>query len=212
MSATFTVTVPVGTPDGLYQGDFIFYEDEWLPAGNAYNVGTEPFYLMPVRINVTTPFVSAVPALIALTSDPGLQTGSATLTISNPTLLALTHLRYEISDLVNGPFSIASTAVTFVPETLPNLVGGASVMASLSVSLASPTQPPGLYTGTFMVYEDRNSNNNSPASQPVWFDGVQLEKAVFPQQTRPTCYDPAKKLISPGSGQDIGGRKKYYEW
>ncbi|HNV71770.1 MAG TPA: hypothetical protein PKO06_18845, partial [Candidatus Ozemobacteraceae bacterium] len=54
--------------------------------------------------------------------------------------------------------------------------------------------------------------NMSAASQPVWFDGVQLERAVVPGQTRPTAYAPHKKIVSPGRSIDLPGKKHYYEW
>ena len=44
--------------------------------------------------------------------------------------------------------------------------------------------------------------NVSPttASYSVWIDGVQLEKATFPGQTRPTAYSPGKKILFPEPG------------
>jgi len=56
--------------------------------------------------------------------------------------------------------------------------------------------------------------NDSPkiGSHSVWIDGVQLEKATFPNQTRPTAYNRDRKILSPNQSQDLEGIKKYSEW
>ncbi|MEW5994687.1 MAG: hypothetical protein AB1744_09845, partial [Candidatus Zixiibacteriota bacterium] len=50
------------------------------------------------------------------------------------------------------------------------------------------------------------------ASAAVWFDGVQLEKATFDGQTRPTTYAPGEKIISPNPCWNIEGTKRLYEY
>ncbi|NLI76078.1 MAG: hypothetical protein GX442_06500 [Candidatus Riflebacteria bacterium] len=57
-------------------------------------------------------------------------------------------------------------------------------------------------------------SNESPttASHSVWFDAVQFEQAVFPEQTRPTSFSPGRKVVSPNQGLDLEGRRIYYEW
>lgn len=50
------------------------------------------------------------------------------------------------------------------------------------------------------------------ASYSVLFDGIQLEKAIIPGQTRPTAYGEKSKLISPSEGTSLDGRHHYYEW
>lgn len=50
------------------------------------------------------------------------------------------------------------------------------------------------------------------ASYSVWFDGVQLEKAVVPGQTRPTAYGDKGKLISPSDATSVDGKTLHYEW
>lgn len=50
------------------------------------------------------------------------------------------------------------------------------------------------------------------ASYTVWFDGIQLEKAVIPGQTRPTTYGSDAKLISPSKDVSLDGKHHYYEW
>lgn len=58
----------------------------------------------------------------------------------------------------------------------------------------------------------QNTTEYSLASQSVWFDGVQVEKAMFPNQTRPTAYGPGSKLISPNRSQTLQGDRRYFEW
>jgi len=50
------------------------------------------------------------------------------------------------------------------------------------------------------------------ASYSVLFDGIQLEKAVIPGQTKPTAYGDKGKLISPSEGTSLDGQTQYYEW
>lgn len=58
--------------------------------------------------------------------------------------------------------------------------------------------------------------NTSPAhytaSAAVLFDGIQLEKAQAPGQTRPTSYSSGKKLISPTLEKSLSGNQSYFEW
>jgi hypothetical protein len=54
--------------------------------------------------------------------------------------------------------------------------------------------------------------NSGPKPCDVWFDGVQLEKANFSNQTGPAPYNPKLKIISPTSSTDVQGGRKYYEW
>jgi len=56
--------------------------------------------------------------------------------------------------------------------------------------------------------------NSSPttASHAVWFDGVQLERSVFPNQSHPTAFGTGKKIISPNRNSDLSGEKLYMEW
>ncbi|HNV72169.1 MAG TPA: hypothetical protein PKO06_20850, partial [Candidatus Ozemobacteraceae bacterium] len=164
VSSTCTVTIPAGTPDGLYQADMTFFEDEITPAANNYDVG-EPFWSMNVRITVATPFVTAVPPNLNWSSDPGMQTGTQTMTISNTGPMSLNRLRWSFTNLVSGGNTIASSAISFFPTTAPILAPGASFVSSFSVLIASPTQAPGVYTGTFLVYEDRNNNATFDATE-----------------------------------------------
>lgn len=62
---------------------------------------------------------------------------------------------------------------------------------------------------TYILLRNRSPQN---ASYSVWFDGVQLEKAVLPDQKLPTTYSPGKKIISPTQEPDSSGQKLYSEW
>lgn len=46
----------------------------------------------------------------------------------------------------------------------------------------------------------------------VWFDGIQLEKAALPGQTRPTSYHPTAKFFSPNAALSLDGQTRYFEW
>lgn len=55
------------------------------------------------------------------------------------------------------------------------------------------------------------NNSSSDAGQPVWFDGIMLERAE-PAQTRPSSYHPTKTLRSPNGELTIQGDRSYNEW
>ena len=46
----------------------------------------------------------------------------------------------------------------------------------------------------------------------VWFDGIQLEKSLSPNFTKPTNYHPFEKLVSPTRDKTLEGIRRYYEW
>jgi hypothetical protein len=65
-------------------------------------------------------------------------------------------------------------------------------------------------SGTYIVL-----GNTSPAiaSYAVWFDGIQLEKAIWPDQRRPTTFNRGKKIVSPNRQQGLSDdRGPYSEW
>ncbi|EKD81206.1 MAG: hypothetical protein ACD_39C01910G0001 [uncultured bacterium] len=65
-------------------------------------------------------------------------------------------------------------------------------------------------SNAFLVLQ--NTTETDLASQSVWFDGVQLEKAMFPNQTKPTAFGPGSTLISPNRSKTLQGDKRYFEW
>ena len=56
------------------------------------------------------------------------------------------------------------------------------------------------------------SKESETASSTVYFDGIKLEKAIKPDQDRPTTYHQGTTLVSPSNALDISGKHKYYEW
>jgi hypothetical protein len=58
----------------------------------------------------------------------------------------------------------------------------------------------------------QSANEHNTASTTVYFDGVKLEKALFPDQDRPTTYHKNTTLVSPSQGLDVSGKHKHYEW
>lgn len=64
-------------------------------------------------------------------------------------------------------------------------------------------------SNAFLVLQ--NTTENDLASKSVWFDGVQLEKAMFPNQTRPTAFSRGSTLISPNRTRTLQGDKRYFE-
>lgn len=66
---------------------------------------------------------------------------------------------------------------------------------------------------TFIVLKNATPDATvALASYSVLFDGIQLEKAVIPGQTKPTAYGAKGKLISPSEGTSLDGKTQYYEW
>jgi len=64
-------------------------------------------------------------------------------------------------------------------------------------------------SNTYMVLQ--NTTENHIASQSVFFDGIQLEKAGS-NQTRPSPYTGGTILVSPNRAQSLEGKYRYYEW
>lgn len=56
------------------------------------------------------------------------------------------------------------------------------------------------------------SKESETASSTVYFDGIKLEKAIKPDQDRPTTYHQGTTLVSPSNALDVSGKHKYYEW
>jgi hypothetical protein len=56
------------------------------------------------------------------------------------------------------------------------------------------------------------NTSTSAASASVWFDGIQLERALYPEQIMPTTYTRKQKLVSPSKKLDISGDSNYHEW
>jgi hypothetical protein len=67
-----------------------------------------------------------------------------------------------------------------------------------------------LASNTRIVLSNTSPDDGNKYS--VWFDGIQLEKSVFEDQTRPTVYKKRQTLFSPTKKSTIEGDEYYYEW
>jgi hypothetical protein len=63
---------------------------------------------------------------------------------------------------------------------------------------------------TFIVLQ--NMNADAAAKYSVWFDGVQLEKAITSDQKRPTTFSDSPKLLSPTRKKELLDENSYQEW
>lgn len=64
-----------------------------------------------------------------------------------------------------------------------------------------------------IIHLQNSTPSHYTASATVLFDGVQLERGINPNQTRPTSYSPnSRKLVSPNMERTISGQQSYYEW
>ena len=58
----------------------------------------------------------------------------------------------------------------------------------------------------------QSASLSNTAITTVYFDGVKLEKSLWPDQDRPTTYHRDTTLVSPSSDLDVSGKHKHYEW
>ncbi|HPT48447.1 MAG TPA: hypothetical protein PLM07_21385, partial [Candidatus Rifleibacterium sp.] len=159
--STLTLNIPTsGVPDGLHSGVQKFYEDEYDPALNIYDPGLEPFANLTLSIRIATPFISVNPDPIVIpAADPVGQTASGNFIIQNSSILNYKNLRYRVGNLTSGANTIASSAITTLPGTFTALLAGQSEAAEISARVFPPhSYPPGVYTGAFTIYDDRNFN------------------------------------------------------
>jgi hypothetical protein len=54
--------------------------------------------------------------------------------------------------------------------------------------------------------------NDSPAGHSVWFDGIQLEKGIYKDQTKPLKYGQKHLIVSPSKEFDMQGNRRFYNW
>jgi hypothetical protein len=179
--STMSVVIPMGAPDGLYQGTFNLFEDSWNPAANIYDVGSDPVFVPTVQVLVATPFIDFTPAVVATSGVlPQGKTLVLSSTVSNSgTLLPLIRLRWVAEDLVHGGDLIPAGAITLSPATFPILAPGATRPATVTVLIASHT-PPGLYAGNMHLYDDRNNNGIFDAWESEGVLTVQVTVADYP--------------------------------
>ncbi len=158
--STISVLIPNGAVDGSYVGSMTFYEDDFNPGLNTFDSGTESNANLLVQLQVVTPFVAVNPDPITFAAmDPLGWTATKSLEISNSGLITFKHLKFTMTDLVNGGNIIPVASISILPTIFPALAPSAIEQASVSVNVDSFTTPPGLYSGTLSFWDDRNNND-----------------------------------------------------
>jgi len=193
--STLTLTIPTTTSDGLYNGVMVFFDDDIDPALNVFNTGLEQFANLTVTVQVVTPFFTVNPDPIVIpASDPTGPTASGAFTISNSGSIAFKKPRYSISNLANGASTIASSTVKIVPAAISALLPGQNEAAEISTTVSPATAyPPGVYSGVFTIYDDRNNNNVRDAYESFLAVPVNLTVNSYPRlDIIPASFDAGK--------------------
>lgn len=179
--STLTLFIPTGTADGAYSGAMIFFEDDTNPAANVYDTGIEPFFALPVILQVATPFISVTDPITIPASNPTGQTASAAFTVSNTGSIAFKNLNYSLQNLVSGTNQIMATNLKILPAALNALTPGQTQNAEISAWLYPPTSVlPGIYTGTLTIYDDRNFNGIRDGHESYTNTVVSLTVKAYP--------------------------------
>lgn len=193
--STLTLTIPTTTSDGLYSGTMVFFDDDIDPALDVFNSGLEQSANLTVTVQVVTPFFTVNPDPIVIpASDPIGPTASGTFTVSNTGSIAFKKPRYSISNLVNGATTITSSTVKILPATISALLPGQNEAAEISTTVAPATAyPPGVYSGVFTIYDDRNNNNVREAHESFLTVPVNLTVKSYPRlDIIPASFDAGK--------------------
>jgi hypothetical protein len=159
--AVATVTVVVGPQiPGNYSGIMRIYDDYLPPLLSWTTEESDPFELRLTigkkSFTVSSPvsFADSAPGATVV-SLPGPQ-------IVNTAAIPLSKLKWAAGDLISGANVIASTSIGFLPAAPVSVGVGASVNFTGNLIL-NPYQPsthipPGLYTGTNILWEDDNGD------------------------------------------------------
>lgn len=192
--ATLTVNIPTATPDLVFQGISYFFEDDHNPLLNLYDPGMEPAASLTIRVQVVTPLLSVAPATINLPAgNPATDSASAACTVTNSGLINLVNLKSRITDLTKGADSIPSSSVTILPALPVTMVPGQVLTASISVHLGPFWQPPGVYSGQWTIWDDRNHNDLIDAWEFAAIAPVQATVLPMPRlDILPTTIDAGK--------------------
>ena len=97
--------------------------------------------------------------------------------------------------------------LTFYRVYFAFTVGESIATDSMGLSIDPENQDKIVILLTQSVDEEHNTLPTA-----VYFDGVKLEKSLFPEQDRPTTYHKDTTLVSPSTGLDVSGKHKFYEW
>ncbi len=226
LTATVKVgPIPAGTAGGVYTGTLGIYDATELGAG--YLLASDVFTLTLTVVSsvagpedvasgsvyqeiATSTFLEAAPwnrFILSAWVCPG--TGSARITFFDVDSDMKEVSSQSVQVSAGGAISLnggieGGIVDSFVASQANTMVTWYRVFLSINYEF-----DPNNASRTYVLLE-----NTSPvtASHSVWFEGFQLEKASFPGQTRPTTFSRNRKVISPNSGIDIGGQRRYFEW
>lgn len=116
-------------------------------------------------------------------------------------------------DVPSGTANSTNTAINLVDSGIINQVPAQHAIFSTwyRVYLAFDYfHNDSIASKTYIMLNNRNEDDLNPIE--VLFDGVQLEKAIKPQQTKPTSYHQGAKIVSPNETLDLQGQRQYFEW
>ncbi len=160
-SVLVTATVVVGPQlPGNYRGTMRIYDDYLLPSGSYTTEESDTFEL---RLTIGRKTFTVTSPVNFPAANPGQTVNSTPVTvITNTSGLPLSKLRWKAADLVSGTNSIASTSISFLPAppvSVP-VSGFTNFSATVQVlpHIPSTHVPPGLYTGTQLIWEDDNGD------------------------------------------------------
>lgn len=199
-TATLTGVSAFGSPD-----DSTSITCEVLPGGPSFASGT-------VYQEIATATFPAPASRFILSAwvAPGL--GSATVGFS----------------IVDGESNVVETISIDVPSGTANSTNAAINLVASGIINQVPAQHAifsnwyrvyiafdyfhndSIASKTYIMLNNRNEDNLNPLE--VLFDGVQLERAIKPGQTKPTSYHQGAKIVSPNETLDLQGQRQYFEW
>jgi len=192
--STFSLSIHPGASEGAATSIVVFYDDDINPALNLFDAG-EQFANLTVKVQVATPFFSVNPDPIVIpASDPTGPTASGTFTINNTGSIAFKKPRYSVSNLVNGAATIASSTIKIIPPAISALLPGQNESAEISTTVSPATvYPPGVYSGIFTIYDDRNNNNVLEAHEGFLAVPVNITVKAYPRlDIIPATFDAGK--------------------
>lgn len=167
--ATISLTIPAGQPAGTYIGEWRLYSDS--NNSNTYDVG-ESFDTFLIQVEVGAEGIDIIePSLWLGAVKPGDSTSSSIFSVKNIGERSLTNLKYNKPDLTSGllPPIPASRQFYSAPDPIGLIAGGVTTGPSIYLSVPNNT-PPGIYTGSLMVYQDDNNNDVR--------DGVEISDTI----------------------------------